>query len=118
MVVWFDEQHYAKLCFELSPQRAPTVVSVITRGVSDDANGWPITGDEVWLRISRVGAAWALHAGTDGRTWALARHFRLDSDRPAQVGILAQSPLGEGCTVRFDQLAVIEHRLAELRDGS
>jgi hypothetical protein len=31
---------------------------------------------------------------------------------------LAQSPVGEGCTVRFDQLSVVEHRLAELRDGS
>ena len=61
-----------------------------------------------WLRISRVGAAWALHAGVDGQTWALARFFRLDSDLPAQVGILAQSPVGDGCTVRFDQLAVVE----------
>lgn len=118
LLVWFDERHSAKLCFELPPQGKPTIVSVITRGVSDDANGWPVTGDEVWLRISRIGAAWALHAGADGRTWALARFFQLDSELPAQVGILAQSPLGDGCTVRFDQLTVVEHRLVELRDGS
>jgi len=118
LLVWFDERHSAKLCFELSPQGVPTVVSVITKDVSDDANGWPISGDEVWLRISRIGATWALHAGVDGNTWALARYFGLDSDLPAQVGILAQSPAGEGCTVRFDQLSVVEHRLAGLRDGS
>ncbi len=118
LLVWFDERRSAKLCFELSPQGVPMVVSVVTRGVSDDANGWPVSGDEVWLRISRIGATWALHAGTDGRTWALARYFHLDSELPAQVGILAQSPVGEGCTVRFDQLAVVEDRLADLRDGS
>jgi uncharacterized protein len=118
LLVWFDEHHSAKLCFELSPEGVPTIVSVVTRGVSDDANGWPIAGDEVWLRISRIGATWALHAGMDGRTWALARYFQLDTGLPAQVGILAQSPLGEGCTVHFDQLAVVEHRLAGLRNGS
>jgi regulation of enolase protein 1 (concanavalin A-like superfamily) len=118
LLVWFDERHTAKLCFELSPQGVPSVVSVVTNGVSDDANGWPVAGEEVWLRISRIGATWALHAGPDGQTWALARYFRLDQDAPAHVGILAQSPLGEGATVRFDQIAVVEHRLAELRDGS
>jgi hypothetical protein len=46
------------------------------------------------------------------------RYFRLDQDALAHVGILAQSPLGEGARVRFDQIAVVEHRLAELRDGS
>jgi uncharacterized protein len=118
LVIWFDERHSAKLCFELSPQGRPTIVSVITRGVSDDANGWPVAGDTAWLRISRIGATWALHAGVDGEVWALARYFRLDSDLPARLGILAQSPLGAGCTVRFDQLSVVSRRLEELRDGS
>jgi hypothetical protein len=48
----------------------------------------------------------------------LARYFRLEAQLPARVGILAQSPLGEGCKVRFDHLEVRAHRLAELRDGS
>lgn len=118
LLIWFDERHSAKLCFELSPQGQPTIVSVITREVSDDANGWPVAGDQTWLRISRIGATWAFHASADGKVWALARYFRLDSQLPARVGILAQAPLGEGCTVRFDQLEVRAHRLADLRDGS
>lgn len=118
LLIWHDERNHAKLCFELSERAVPTVVSVVTRGVSDDANGWSVTGNEVWLRISRVGAAWAMHAGADGRTWSLVRHFRLESDLPAQIGLMAQSPLGEGCTVRFDQFAIVERTLGDIRDGT
>jgi hypothetical protein len=75
-------------------------------------------GTEIWLRISRIGAAWAMHAGTDGQHWSLARHFRLDSELPAQIGIVAQSPLGGGCTVRFEHLIVVERTLADVRDGT
>src|SRR5262245_37295518 len=38
-LVWADRSHWAKLCFELSPQGQPMIVSVVTRGRSDDANG-------------------------------------------------------------------------------
>ena len=38
LVVWLDETTWAKLCFEYSPQREPMVVSVVTRGTSDDCN--------------------------------------------------------------------------------
>lgn len=118
LLVWHDERHSAKLCFELSEKRRPTVVSVVTRGVSDDANGWAVDGDAVWLRISRVGGAWAMHAGPDGRTWSLQRHFQLTGDGPARIGVLAQSPLGDGCTVRFEQLTVVARTLADVRDGT
>jgi uncharacterized protein len=48
----------------------------------------------------------------------LVRAFRLESDLPARIGVLAQSPLGDGCTVTFEHLSVVKRRLADLRDGS
>ena len=41
---------WAKLCFERSPQGEPMVVSVVTRGVSDDCNSFVVDGRSVWLR--------------------------------------------------------------------
>ena len=38
LVLWQDERTFAKLAFEFSPQRQPLVVSVVTRGESDDCN--------------------------------------------------------------------------------
>ncbi|MCW2940903.1 MAG: hypothetical protein JWN00_3888 [Actinomycetia bacterium] len=114
-----DDRHWAKLCFEYSPQRTPMVVSVVTRGVSDDANGFVVEGDEVLLRISRLGAAYAFHASVDGgRFWQLIRYFDLDTTRPVEVGFEAQSPTGPGCTVTFSQISFLPNRLADLRDGS
>jgi uncharacterized protein len=108
---------WAKLCFELSPQREPMVVSVVTRGTSDDANGFVVGGDAVWLRIARMGPAFAFHASTDGEQWALVRHFTLGDVEPA-VGFEAQSPTGEGCDVRFDDIRFEQRTLRDLRDGS
>ena len=48
------ERHWAKLCFEYSPQLRPTAVTVVTKGVSDDSNSFEVDGDTLWLRIGRA----------------------------------------------------------------
>ena len=109
---------WAKLCFELSPQREPMVVSVVTRGASDDANGFVVGGSEVWLRIGRLGSAFAFHASTDGSEWRLIRHFALGTNAEVAIGFEAQSPTGDGCEVRFDEIRFEQRTLGDLRDGS
>jgi regulation of enolase protein 1 (concanavalin A-like superfamily) len=111
------ERAWAKLCLELSPEGQPTVVSVVTRGVSDDCNSFATDGNDAWLRIARLGSAFAFHASTDGAQWELVRHFALDSEHELAVGFLVQSPLGEGCTARFDEIAFAPVRLADIRSG-
>jgi uncharacterized protein len=119
LLLWADESHWAKFCFEFSPAAAPMVVSVVTRGVSDDANAFTVDGRTVWLRVSRIDRVYAFHASTDGSSWQLIRVFRLTDDTSAhQIGFEAQSPTGDGCTVTFDGIAFTSDRLAELRDGS
>ena len=112
-------QDYAKLCFERAPSGEPMVVSVVTRGASDDANGPVIDADFVHLRVSRIGPVFAFHHSVDGRNWAFVRMFTLrDPDRPTRVGFLAQSPTGSSCTASFDRLSYAETALADPRDGS
>jgi Uncharacterized conserved protein len=110
---------WAKLAYERSPQGAGMVVSVITRGVSDDANGFVVPAEApLWLRVSRLGPAWAFHASTDGVRWHFVRHFRLDATaEPLRIGFEAQSPTGEGCTAVFDRIGFEATRLGDLRDG-
>ena len=93
------------------------VVSVVTRGVSDDCNSHTIEGGEAWLRVARVDGAFAFHASADGRHWQLVRHFALTAG-DVQVGFEAQSPTGSGCTATFSGFAYARRRLADLRDGS
>jgi regulation of enolase protein 1 (concanavalin A-like superfamily) len=112
------DRAWAKLCLERSPQGRPMVVSVVTRGVSDDCNSMVVDGHQVWLRVARLGAAFAFHASTDGTHWQLVRYFALDEPERTAVGFLAQSPTGDGCSATFDQIRYTPRRLEELRDGS
>ena len=118
LVVRHDERTWAKLCFEYSPDAEPMVVSVVTRGVSDDANSTVIEGNAVWLRIARIGPAFAFHYSTNGEHWSLVRHFALGTDAPLEAGFLAQSPTGEGCSATFTAIAFHATTLADIRSGS
>jgi regulation of enolase protein 1 (concanavalin A-like superfamily) len=119
LLIWLDDTHWAKLCFELSPAGDPMVVSVVTLGLSDDANSFVVPERSVWLRVSRLGRVYAYHASFDGEDWALVRVFSLgDAVHEHRIGLEAQSPTGEGCTVRFEELRFVQERLVDLRDGS
>jgi uncharacterized protein len=119
LLVWAGPEHWAKLCFEYSPQLVPTAVSVVTRQSSDDCNSFEVSGSTLWLRITRSGGAWAFHASQDGAWWRLTRYFSLGaSDGLAKVGFLAQSPTGEGCAATFAQIGFGTGAPSNLRDGS
>jgi uncharacterized protein len=109
---------WAKLCFEYSPQGQPMIVSVVTRGRSDDANSYDVAGNSTWLRIARLGDAFAFHASPDGETWNLIRMFTLGADVEPAVGFEVQSPTGDGCRATFDDIRWRAARLEHLRDGS
>ena len=120
LLVWVNERSWAKLCLEYSPAGQPMVVSVVTRGRSDDANSRDVAGSATWLRISRSTAgSYAFHAATDGVHWSLIRHFHLDTgpDEVVRIGFLAQSPTGEGCRASFSQLRYLPDALDDLRSG-
>lgn len=119
LALWSDEDHWAKLCFEYSPQGQPMVVSVVTDRFSDDVNSAPVDDAHVYLRVARVGPAFAFHASTDGIHWDFVRLFRLpEGSAPLRVGFLSQAPMGEACVARFDEISFAERRLRDLRDGS
>ena len=92
LALWATPDRFAKFCFEYSPQGRPMAVSVVTRGVSDDANGFTVDDRALWMRIAKTGPTYAFHASTDGTTWQFVRHFELAGDPKPQVGFLAQSP--------------------------
>jgi uncharacterized protein len=116
LLVHVDDRHWAKLCFEYSPQHKPTAVTVVTRHAADDCNSFEVQGNQLRLRITRTGAAWAFHASQDGHWWRLLRYFALAG--PARIGFLAQSPAGQGCTATFDQIAFTRDVPGDLRDGT
>ncbi len=118
IMVWSDDEHWAKLNFEYAPDGHPAIFSVVTRGRSDDAVGWRVGGEQLWLRISRLENAFAFHASEDGAHWRLVRQFALGEGASVRVGVEVQSPVGQGCEVVFDEISFAPERLADLFDGS
>jgi uncharacterized protein len=119
LLLWLDDSHWAKFCFEFSPAAEPMVVSVVTRDYSDDANAFVVPDRVIWLRMSRVDRVYAFHASTDGDMWQLVRVFSLGDVLDGHtIGFEAQSPTGDGCIVTFDHIRFIRERLENLRDGS
>lgn len=120
LTIWSDRDHWAKLCFEYSPQGEAMVVSVVTNTFSDDVNSTIVESGEVFLRISSLGAgAWAFHASTDGGSWSFVRLFRLgEGASPARVGFMSQAPMGSSCTAVFDRISLEDAAPADLRNGA
>jgi regulation of enolase protein 1 (concanavalin A-like superfamily) len=116
LVLWRDERTWAKLALELSPEGRATVVSVVTRGRSDDCNSVTLGQPRAHLRLARIDDAFAFHLHAAGR-WQLIRHFFLGT-AAVRAGFLAQSPTGEGCTVRFRHIRVESRRVDDVRDGT
>jgi regulation of enolase protein 1 (concanavalin A-like superfamily) len=118
LVVWASSTAWGKLEVEYSPQGEAMIVSVVTRGVSDDSNAFTLPNAEAWLRVGRSGETIAFHASTDGHWWSLVRYFTFPGAAGASAGFEVQSPTGNGLEGRFDEIEWVAGPLADLRNGS
>lgn len=119
LLVWVDEDNWAKLCVEQDTAQNQRLVSVVTRGFSDDANGPFLESATSYLRIVRSGNVFGLHASADGVVWDLQRYFSLGdlTGKPVSIGVLAQSPAGPGCTARFSRFKFAAEAPQDFRSG-
>jgi regulation of enolase protein 1 (concanavalin A-like superfamily) len=104
LMVFADKENWGKIAFEKSAYQEPTIVSVVTKGISDDCYGEVWAGGSVWLRIGTVGKGLGLYYSANGVNWRMARVFSLGVDRGLRVGFEAQSPTGQGATATFQEI--------------
>ncbi len=117
LFLYANEEQWAKLCFEYSPQHKPMIVSVVTQGVSDDCNSVVIPAHNVLLRIYRHGRIFAFHYSADGVFWHMVRYFTFGPAIQVQAGFSAQSPTGDGCTATFSDIQYASEELSDIRSG-
>jgi uncharacterized protein len=117
LAVYQSDQVWAKLCLELSPQGQVSIVSVVTKGTSDDCNSVPITGNSIYMRLAKLERAYAFHFSQNGREWNLVRYFTLGGSPDVEIGFLVQSPTGNGCTATFNEITYLPQKLNNIRSG-
>jgi len=114
LMVWADEHHWGKLSFELSPDKKPTLVTVVTRGLSDDCNSVSIPGNTVHLRIAKSGSAYVFYFSSDGKAWHVLRVFSLGEDLKPSLGFESQSPAGDGTEVVFSEIHYSPKKISDI----
>jgi len=113
-----DENVWLKGAFEKSDFDTNAVVSVVTNGFSDDANGCNIDADSVWLQIARIGDNFAVHYSLDGGKFDMVRLCLLPAGDIVKVGIEAQCPTGGGGEREFSGLMIEKRTVGNLRSGA
>ena len=109
LLVYEGDAHWAKLCLENSVYEKPTIVSVVTRGASDDSNGFEVDGNSIYLQVARTGQAVIFYASADATAWRIIRVFTLRDSAGKQIGRMragfsSQSPTGRGHRTVFSEI--------------
>jgi len=117
LMVMSNDCCWAKLCFELTDFGTHAVVSVVTNGVSDDANGVNIDGNTVYLQMAKKDKVFALHYSLDGNEYKMVRYFSLPVDDIFKAGFVAQSPMGEGGEYMFENIVLKNESISDMRKG-
>lgn len=101
IALYAGPSHWAKLCLEAQDDGRLDVISVVTRGRSDDATSFAARGRSIYLKVANADGVTFFYASEDGKTWTIVRKFNLESNEALQAGFSAQSPDGEGARATF-----------------
>lgn len=97
IMVRVDDGNWAKLGFEKSETGTNSLISSVTyAGWSDRAIGETYSWSNVRLYFVRKGNTFGMYYSPDDKHKRLIRYFRLNAPEKIQVGMMAQSPRGEG----------------------
>ncbi len=111
LLAYDHERLWAKACYELTDLKTRNVVSVMT-------NGPLICQEEIWLQIVRKGHMFGIHYSLDGKTYQMVKLTYLPMNNSIKVGIVAQSPCGEGGEMMFSNMSIVEKTIDDVRNGN
>jgi len=118
LFMMIDDTHWIKFAFENSDATGKSIVSVVTRMVSDDANGAILNNsDQIWLKMIRKGDLYALHWSLDGKKYNMCRLAAMPKAEKVKIGLEAQSPVGETAHHKFLFFNLESKTVRDLRKG-
>lgn len=116
MMLHSDSLNWIKLAFENSDATGPGIVTVVTKGTSDDANGAVLNGEQrVWLALARKGDIYSMHWSVDGENFRMARLTSMPHQNVVKIGIEAQSPVGDRAAHRVHYFEIQQRTVKDLR---
>lgn len=118
LYVYVNDRRWQKHAFEQDERGNHRVVSVRTRGTSDDNNHDVVQGPTVYLKISSDTRTMASYYSLDQKTWQLVRLYR--NDYPAEIwaGVSAQCPVDTGTVSHFEGISLTQNTVSDFRLGN
>lgn len=117
LYVYLDEASWVKFAFERDERARTRIVTVRTIGTSDDNNHDVVTSAGVTLKIASDTRTIGYYYCLDEQTWQLVRLYRNDYSEQIWLGVSAQSPLGNGTTVVFEDCLLTASGIRDFRSG-
>jgi len=117
LMAFQDRDHWIKFAFEESDATGPSVVTVVTRGVSDDANGAFFRESRaLWLKLVRKGNVYAMHWSPDDQHYYMARLAAMPAADTVRVGVSFQCPVDSTANHDLIYYHLEQRTVADLRN--
>ena len=118
LMVYLDSDHWIKFAFENSDATGPSIVTVVTKELSDDANGVMLTDTKaVWLKLIRKGNNYAMLWSKNDSDYKMARLTTLPKTPSIKIGIEAQCPVGPTATHKISYFGLAKKTVKDMRKG-
>lgn len=118
LMVYIDNNNWIKFAFENSDATGKSIVSVVTKNVSDDANGAILNDhDQVWLKLIKKENIYSMLWSSDGKTYKMARLTSMPAVDSVKIGLEVQCPVGESATHLVHYFNLDKATVKDLRKG-
>lgn len=117
LFVFANDTLWQKFAFEQDERGKHRIVSVRTRGTSDDNNHDVLTVPSAYMRISSDGRTIASYYSLDKKEWQLARLYKNDYPKDLWVGICNQCPTEKGSSSLFEEVSLEQNSVGDFRIG-
>ncbi len=111
VLLYLDEENWAKVCTEYETQDEQMLGSVVTNLGYSDWGGTYISEKvkRMYYRVSRRGSDFLFESATDGENFKQMRFFHLFCDeQPLSIGLFACSPYEKGFKAVFEDMKFSE----------
>ena len=118
LMVHIDKNHWIKFAFENSDATGPSIVTVVTKNLSDDANGVVLKNKAaIWLKLIRKGNNYSMLWSEYDSDYKMARLTTLPNSQTVKIGMEAQCPVGPSATHHISHFQLDQRTVNDMRKG-
>lgn len=118
LYIYVNDRLYQKFCFEQDERGKHRIVTVRTKGTSDDNNHDVVEQPFVYMKISSDTKTIASYYSLNNKNWQLVRLYRNDYPKKIGVGLSAQCPVEKGSVSYFEDIKLESSSVKDFRLGN